>query len=290
LERGPSHETTHRRRLGILVYEIGFAAETGWKAIKEWKKGDEPIDPPPFDYVAELLDSRIQQICNTVLATEPCTIYLTGAGNFREEIAKRKGYKANRKENNKPFHYANIPAYLKNKYDVVVVDGMEADDAMCIQQCDAALEPGDMRYDWNTTIICTRDKDLRQCPGWHFGWELGNQPQFGPLFVKGFGDIQYNPEKKTLKGTGDKFFYAQLIMGDPVDNVPGIPSIGPKGAFDILEDIYSKEDAEKAVIEAYRAYYGESWKEELIEQGRLLYMIREVDQDGKPIMWNLLND
>ena len=36
----------------VLLYEIGFAAETGWKGESN----------PPFDYVSELLDNRIGNI------------------------------------------------------------------------------------------------------------------------------------------------------------------------------------------------------------------------------------
>ena len=101
----------------ILLYEIGFGCVTGWKAIKEWKEGDAPLDPPPWDYVAELVDNRIADICGKVMATKPPKLYLTGKGNFREAIAKKAKYKGNRIAE-KPFHYENIKAYLINKYEL----------------------------------------------------------------------------------------------------------------------------------------------------------------------------
>lgn len=271
----------------ILVYEIGWAAEVGWKSKIEWKEGD-PVSYPPFDYVAELLDNRIAEICGCVMATKPPIIYLTGKGNFREAIAKRKPYKGTRKEEGKPWHYANIWAYLQVKWSAIIIEGMEADDAMCIEQIKVEdVLNGNPLYSGplKQTIICTRDKDLRQCPGWHFGWELGNQPQFGPVYVDSYGDISLSADNKKLRGVGEKFFYAQLIMGDPVDNIPGLPKHGPKAAFDIVGNTQTREEGFKAVLEAYRAIYGDSAEVELLEQGQLLWMVRELDEEGKAVMW-----
>lgn len=231
-------------------------------------------------------------ICGKVFATHPPTIYLTGKDNFRESIAKKKGYKANRKDTPKPFHYANIRAYMQTRWDTVIINGMEADDGMCIEQGRyehayhsmvlSGREDGCIR-----TIICTRDKDLRQAPGYHFGWELGNQPQFGPELVEGYGWLKFSKDKKSLKGVGEKFFYAQLIMGDVTDNIPGIPGKGAMAAFNLLDDTQTSDEGFKAVIGAYRGFYGDSWKDELMEQGQLLWMVRELDAEDNPIMWKM---
>ena len=271
----------------VLVYEIGFASETGWKAVKEWKEGDAPLDPPPFDYVAELLDNRIADICGTVMATEPPILYLTGAGNFRENIGITLPYKGNRDNLKKPWHYQNIKAYMMTRYHTLVIDGKEADDAMCIVQTQRLKDLSGSQYYLPETIICTRDKDLRQCPGWHFGWELGNQPQFGPEFVEGYGYIKLNDKRNKIVGVGEKFFYSQLITGDKVDNIPGLPSSGPVAAFELLESTTTPEEGFKCVVEAYRAKFPETWKEYLLEQGQLLWMVRELDEEGKPIMWRM---
>lgn len=263
----------------VLRYEIGFAAETGWKKTIDWKEGEE-VPIPPFDYVAELLDSRIEDICKNVNATFEPILFLTGKNNFREKIAKKAVYKGTRQELHKPWHYNNITAYLIGMYNTRVIDGMEADDAICIEQ---------MSYwpKFRATIICTRDKDLRQCPGWHYGWELANQPQFGPRFVDEIGEISLVKNGKKIEGWGMKFFYSQLITGDRVDNIPGLPGNGPVAAYNLLSEAKTIEDMERAVIEAYKGFYGDSWKEEMLEQGQLLYMIRDLDAEGKPIMWEI---
>lgn len=259
----------------ILLYEIGFGSETGWRGLHP-----ESTDPPPFDYVREMVDGRIEEICNKVLQhfgkCDKPHLFLTGKGNFREEIAKKKKYKGNRTKP-KPFHYNNIKTYLMFKYDCTVAEGCEADDLLCIKQV----------QDAENTIICSRDKDLRQCPGWHFGWELGKQPQYGPKFVEELGELYLSDNKKEVKGTGWKFFFAQLLIGDKVDNIPGLPQNGPVKAYETLSELQTYEEMEKAVSEAYRAFYGDSWKEEIMEQAALVYMVRERDEEGNLVMWRL---
>jgi len=271
----------------ILRYEIGFAADTGWKALKEWKKGDDPIDPPPFDYVAELLRNRIQGICVVVGATAPPIIYFTGKGNFREGIAKKKKYKDNRSASVKPFHYYNIQSYCQLQYECIIVDGMEADDALCIEQ---SQHPISSELIDSMTIVCSRDKDLRSCPGWHFGWELGNQPQFGPYLVDELGWLKISDDRKKVRGVGYKFFAAQMLMGDSTDNIPGLPSYGPVAAFELINPCTSILECEKAIVEAYKKVYEDEWKDEFMEQAMLVWMVRELDDEGKPIMYKLMGE
>lgn len=254
----------------ILCYEIGFAAEAGWQ-----QPGF-----PSFDYVVDLLEARIENICAVVGATEPPKLFLTGKNNFRYAIAKRQQYKD--RPSLKPYHYKNIKAYLIAKYGAIVTEGIEADDAIAIEQT-KSLKEG---YD---TIICTRDKDLRAVPGWHYGWELGNQPSFGPRFVDIFGELRLSGDRKSIKGEGLVFFYSQCLTGDRVDSIPGLGGCGPVKAFEILSNTKTPDEAFKAVLEAYRGVYEDDAEKELLEQGQLLWMVRELDEEGKPIMWRLPN-
>lgn len=248
----------------IFVYEVGFAAEAGWKG--------EGI--PPFDYVARLLDERIANLCAIIEATHPPILFLTGKGNFRFDIAKRVPYKT--RPGRKPWHYKNIRAYMKGMYDCREIHGMEADDALSIEQCS---RPGE-------TIIASIDKDLRAVPGLHYGWERGMQPSFGPLLVEGFGTITLSPNRRKLSGHGDAFFYAQCLMGDATDSIPGLGhATGPVAAFGILKECTTSEEAFKAVLDAYKEKWGERAEEELLEQGQLLHMTRSLHPDGTPVLW-----
>lgn len=252
----------------ILRYEIGFASETKWKDVSE--------DPPPFSVVEQLLQDRIGNIMEMTNSDE-CKIFFTGKNNFRSEIATTTPYK--RRPSKKPFHFKNIEAYLKATYSYAEEEGLEADDLMAIVQT--------ARLPYADTVICTRDKDLRQVEGWHFGWELGNQPMFPMQYVDYFGGIELKRNKsgESIKGTGYKFFCSQLLTGDPVDTIPGLPKCGPVKAYNTLANTRTPEECFEAVREAYIDRYGHSYKEMLLEQGRLLYLIRNLDEDGKPIMW-----
>lgn len=247
----------------VIRYEIGFASEVGWQ--------QEGV--PPFDYVADKVDNLINHLCVVTESTLPPVIYFTGKTNFRTDIAKRQKYKD--RLSNKPYHYKNITAYLKGKYEWKEREGFEADDLMSIDQVE----------DIHGTIICTRDKDLHTTPGWVYGWELGNQASFGPDFCDTYGHISLSEDRKKIRGRCDKFFYTQCLTGDPTDTIPGLPRCGPVKAFSIVEATTTPVEGYQAVLEAYRATYGDTAEKELLEQARLLWMVKSLNEDGSPKMW-----
>ncbi len=167
-----------------------------------------------------------------------------------------------------------------SQYNTIITNGIEADDAMCIMQ----QTNYDDTLSEKQTIICTRDKDLRMCPGWHYGWNCGKQESFGPKFYDDLGEIELDTSKSQpkIKGGGFLFFAAQLLTGDGVDNIPGLPRCGPVKAFEILEGIEDEDSALNAVREAYRAKLGEDYSTYLQEQSDLLWMIRELDENKEP--------
>lgn len=280
----------------ILVYEIANCGqytdpESGELIVRE------------FDYVAGLLDDKIREIEALVWATEPAVLYLTGdrklvksinkkkrhqgealiefKPNFRFETAKKKEYKAGRKQE-KPFHYNNIREYMLANYECVVADGMEADDMICVE-----LIRNGNKLD---VICCSRDKDLRMVPGMHFGWECGRQPQFGPQRVDFLGELRLSKDRKVVKGEGIKFFYSQLITGDSTDNIPGLRGGGPVLAFESLTDLGSEELLFECVARLYEEKCGEDWRVEMQEQADLLWMIRELNEDGTPVKYVLYDE
>lgn len=262
----------------ILRYEIGFAAEAGWRAME----GHDPSSLPPFDYVADILDMRIQNImamCNTETAP---VLYITEGRTFRYDIATVKPYKGQRQEN-KPWHFNNLTAYMKAVYSTKVVTGIEADDAIAIEHS----KPN------SNTIICSRDKDLRQVPGWFFSWELGKQPSFGPTLITNPGTLQLSSNKKKLIGTGDAFFFAQVLMGDTADNIPGCPGWGPVRVYELLNPIlkdreHALGDAREettwiladAAREAYEEEYGDEAEVRFNEQSSLCWLLREEPHES----------
>lgn len=307
----------------VLRYEIGFCGE--------FRNEEGELVAREFDFVRELLDNKIKDIGAAVWATEPPILFLTmdyrtkkrhnrrkekqlkriekklrqvpkeqvaevkaearaieasmeHKPNFREEVAKKKVYKGQRK-GSKPMHYDNLTEYMLANYECVMAEGLEADDLLSIYQTDG------LRSGNNGTIICSRDKDLRITPGFHYGWECGRQREFGPTNVTQLGELSVyrgdDAKIRKVEGTGINFFAYQLLVGDTVDNIPGLAGVGPTGAVAALEGLDSEESLLAKVASMYRDKYGDSWESELLEQGRLLWMVRELDDEGKPVMWEI---
>jgi hypothetical protein len=272
----------------ILAYEIGAVAQY----INE-ETGE--LIPRPWEWVEETIDNRINDICKAVGASYKPIVYLTGdptlhamkrrvrpslpiyEPNFRIGLAKSQPYKNGRKEE-KPLHYNNIRAYFVGVYDAYVALGCEADDEMSIEQSRRPTE----------TIICTRDKDLRQVPGWHYGWESGRQGEFSPTLYDRLGTIELDRTKSSPKivGGGFKFFCAQLFTGDTVDTVPGLRGYGPVSVSSLISPCLSTAECLSVVRQEYESVHGDSWKEILREQTNLLWMIRERNEDGSLKFFN----
>lgn len=198
--------------------------------------------------------------------------------NYREELAVGKVYKGTRKQD-KPFHWLNLTAYILSGGNVSVAVGHEADDEIATEHTKSP----------ETTIICTRDKDLRQVPGWHYGWECGRQAEVGPLQYDDLGTIELIRTKSSNKivGGGWAFFCAQLLTGDVVDNIGGAKGIGPVRGYEILSNCTTEQEYFSAVVNSYKDNYGERWLQVLSEQCNLLWIARERLPDGTMKRFNL---
>lgn len=288
----------------ILLYEIGFSSQRN--EVDE--AGERYIEPASWEFCQDLLDRKIELICDEVEGTQPPTLYLTNTPylnsalnrrrrfaeedeveyvpNFRE-LVSTTGYKLNRNPV-KPFHFNNLIHYAMSAYDVRINEkGLEADDQVCIDSF--RLKGG--------ATICSRDKDLRQCPGRYYGWECGKQPSIGPIIIDQLGTLVHTNagerdskgRKATPKifGTGDKFFYYQLLAGDSVDTIGGIKGAGPVFAYNAIKDATSSRDCYEIVAEVYSKNHLDEWRVKFREMADLLYIIREEDEGGIPIRWKI---
>ena len=118
---------------------------------------------------------------------------------------------------------------------------------------------GETTHSADPEIIVTIDKDLRCVHGAH-----------------------YNPWKKEFikvtEADAMMIYYQQLLMGDPVDNIKGIPKTGPKTSEKLLADCHTHEQYRKAVIDAYMAAFGmDNWYEQLELNGKLIHILRHKD-------------
>lgn len=127
-------------------------------------------------------------------------------------------YKANRKKLEKPRFLKELTAYAIETLGFCRVDGYEADDL--VNMCKEQL--GD-----NTLIVHT-DKDLDQIPGNHFNYK---KPEFY--------DISEDTAQLNL--------WTQVITGDSIDNIKGIPGKGSKFAEQLKDECSYTKGAETHV-------------------------------------------
>lgn len=250
-----------------MVYSCGFAAE-----------GE------PLANALHLVKKAHARILENSGADE-YEMFIGGDGNFREEVAITATYKGTR-TGRKPEFYKEIRQFMIDNLGAQQVDGMEADDrvSMLLWQ-DFCKADGDK--DLTTIIVSSGDKDLNNTPGWH-----------------------YHPVKETKYWVSPKqaerHFYYQMLAGDRVDNIKGLPY-----CTEFIRDKYklSKAAAKgcgdgsaKKIMEA-SAYFIEAvyecychWAlsagldltylgEYMAEQGGLLWMVREFDALGDPVLW-----
>src|SRR4029077_10340098 len=192
-----------------------------------------------FGFTRDILNIlRQKQPTHLVCATNP-----SGPG---EREALYPQYKANR---------SSTPEELKPQFPLIVqtiaafgipileVAGWEADDV--IATVVAAAEKRDM-----DVCIVTNDKDARQLLG----------PRVKIYHVR---KNQYLDEAELLADWGvrpDQVIDFQSLVGDAVDNVPGVPLVGPKKAGALLSQFQTLEGVLAHADEAPGAKLGENLK------------------------------
>jgi hypothetical protein len=273
----------------VIRYEVGFCGE--------WKDDDGEVQIRDFEFVKDILHERVDKIVEAAWSDEPPIMYMTYDRHFHKVFSKEearqglppteyipnyrfmaavtKPYKE--RGSVKPFHYHNLTAYILSEFNIKIVPGLEADDAICIDQWS-------QRNEERATIICTRDKDLRMCPGMHYGWECGRQEGFGPRMVTELGSLKMSGNK--LRGEGMLFFFAQMITGDVVDSIPGLKGCGPAKAYQLLAECTTIEEAHDAAFNLYKLRMAEDADVYWREQATLLWMVRELTEEGHPIMYD----
>lgn len=172
-------------------------------------------------------------------------VYLTGSSNFRNEIAVSQPYKGSR-PSRKPVHKDLLREYMLDAWKAELSDNMEADD--CIAMKSTELE--------HKSIICSLDKDFLQIP-----------------------TKIYDYTKKIMKEVDERsateWLYRQALMGDRVDNIPGVHGVGPKKAEKALQDWTTERELYERCLKLYEE--NELDADRLYESLQLLYLLRSAD-------------
>ena len=248
----------------ILLYSIG--SFTNPHPFLKDADGDAVMMPCSTEAVHGLVHSEINKIVEGA-GCDDYTVYLSGKDNFRKDIAVTHPYKFKRADIDKPYHYQTVKDYLVDVIGAVVVDGIEADDALALAQTPE-------------TTICSIDKDLLMVPGRHYNWRKEEVTE-----------VSYDD--------GVLWFCTQLLTGDwSTDSIIGCGhvetkvygpkakkagqsydarvGIGPKAAENMLAGV-EKELLIGQVAVAYEQEFGAEWKTKIEEMANLLGMGLSAD-------------
>ena len=205
----------------------------------------------PWRTCEEFIDNFLDKITKASKA-DSFEVHLSGKDNFRKDIAVTKPYKGNR-SGARPFYYQRVRDYLLDKHEALLSVNEEADDTLAIAQ---TANPDD-------TVICTVDKDLWMVPGAKY-------------------DFKREENSYVTEYDGMRAMQYQMLVGDRVDNIQGVPKVGKVKATKLLDKNDDIDAAWVAIAVEYEKAYGKHYKTVMIEMGRLLWMRRQVRE-----MWEL---
>jgi DNA polymerase-1 len=182
---------------------------------------------------------------------EDIELFFTGRANFRKLVAEDyKGHRLKRK----PLGFYRLVRWAQTVHTSHLEEGLEADDLLglrCHQTTDNVL-------------LISADKDLKQiqCRQWN-------------------GTDEITP---TLEEC-DRFFFQQILTGDPVDGYKGCPGIGVVKAQALLAKT-PRELWWTAVVDLFvKAGLTEA---DALQNARLARILRTGEYDWKtrePVLW-----
>jgi 5'-3' exonuclease len=186
------------------------------------------------------------------------------ADNFRDSLFSL--YKANRKNNYQGTSLIEIVRVLRRtlvEQDMAIeAVGAEADDYIRCWANEAKQE----------YVIASIDKDLKMIPGKHWNIKKEVLEEITPLAAL-------------------RNYYGQLLSGDPTDNIPGIPKVGPKKAEKAMAVCHTEEEMQEAVVAMYLDAFGpDIWYEVLLANGRLIHLWRWPGDFFNPREWPVIKE
>lgn len=258
-----SYVPSKTAHLNPIVDSDSLIFRAGWVGIERDSEGNPA--PSPLSHSLSNLKTTVTNILDRFPNREWEKLYLTAPGGYRHKVATLRPYKGTRTAK-KPEHYEAMRKYLVEYWGAEVVDEdipederREADDAVCSLQ---------WSHPNKTTCIVGLDKDLKQCPGWH-----------------------YHPTKDTFECRtlldADIFFWRQCLTGDTCDNIGGLKGVGDKTADKIIEGCLRKRNRiRRAVEDGYKREFSGKWFEALNEVATLVFMQRDPGQTWQHYHWN----
>jgi hypothetical protein len=194
--------------------------------------------------------------------------FLSPKRNFRHDLYP--DYKANRKDDHKPYHLAACKDYLQKQFKAFKYDGYEADDliAMTVKAIRGAdtkpLEAEEIRV-----AIVSNDKDFTQLGG-------AGVEQY---------DFTTGKVWTVTEAEATNYFYKQILIGDSADNIPGLYRVGSQTAIKMLEGAEEERDLYNRVVVTYQEKESLTIEEAVAAvqlRGSLLYLMRQENDIWQP--------
>jgi hypothetical protein len=215
------------------------------------------------DVVSKILTNTVTNIVKHLHAKE-CYGYIGRGKVFRHDIAKIKEYKGGRLSL-KPINLPLIEEMLLERFNgKIATDNLESDDWLSIDSHTAWKDWSKTKHHKDRLIVVTTDKDALQCCGSH----LFNPDKMKlPFTIKnelGEVSLREDTKAKTLTGYGRKFLYAQMLLGDNVDNYSPTALVdkdnpykrfGDVSCHTLLDGLVTDKECLEAVIERYKLWY-----------------------------------
>lgn len=259
--------------------------DADWYAYSFGNMTNDEYKPLSWPFIKSRIDGHITRILDATEA-ESYQLYLTANDdtNFRIELATIKPYKGNR-PTDKPYYYDRIRDYLVETKGAIVISGMEADDAVSIEQLKnitCISETKEVDWECNititefkgTTILCSIDKDLDNVVGHHFNWM---KEDLGVYWISQIDGLRN--------------FYKQLLTGDSVDNILGLFGVGKSSVhLKKLDECETELSMYLLVKEQYDKRFGSYTDQFLLENARLLHMLRFKDDEWTPPIGEVKNE
>lgn len=218
------------------------------------------------DRIKTDLEAWTPKECTKVMVAFSCPREV----NFRRSFWPL--YKKHREDKKSPDCMKYV---IESMYDICSSTSL---DTHCIDKLEADDIIGMLVSRDEKTIGVTIDKDLRQIPGYH--WNPDKEPE--PVFID--------------KGTANRNFYLQWMMGDSTDNIWGLWKFGPKKAMKVVDSI-PESDICSTILALYE---NEDWSkrpetkkpsmskaEFALAQARCVRILRFGDYDKKTKTVNL---
>jgi 5'-3' exonuclease len=206
---------------------------------------------PKFEQAYKALKNTLRSI-EEGLFCDYSLIAVKDVVNFRNDIYHL--YKSKRQKAKFP---TSIIQMLRDRLVedglAITAHGREADDLLRIWS-NEAIKAGHSAY------ICSIDKDLDCIPGNHCN-----------IKTEKLRVYEVTPKEAERK------YWEQILQGDNIDNIPGLPGIGPKKAKAALANCTTTEEYKVAVAREYQRIYKDEWHEYLLANGKLIHLQERVD-------------